>query len=429
MSTRVPGLRSFWAELPTAGRWLLSTVAIQTLGRGLTLPFTVIYLHEVRGFELGLSGTLMAVIAVVALAITMPGGSLTDRYGARRVLLVGTTSMMVGNTVLAFATEPEVAAVAFVLIGINFGVSWPAFNALIASVVTGDLRQRYFGIHFALVNLGIGVGGVVGGVFVDVSRPETFSAIFLADAASMLVPIGLLLGPLRHVHGRADRPADDVAAASPGTYLAILRQPSVAWLTGLTFIAMFVGYGQMEAGFPAFARQVSEVSTRTVGLAFAVNTAVIVSLQFWVLGRISGRRRTRVIMVMGAVWVLAWLLLGATGLAPGGVAATVGVLAFHAVFAFGETMLQPTVPAITNDLAPDHLRGRYNAINAAAFQGGTIFGPVVAGLLLQHHLNGVFVAVMVVGCASIGGMALALERRVTPEVNGVRPPVGTTVPG
>ena len=43
------GLRTFWAALPAEGRWLLSTVAIQTLGRGLTLPFTVIYLHEVRG--------------------------------------------------------------------------------------------------------------------------------------------------------------------------------------------------------------------------------------------------------------------------------------------------------------------------------------------------------------------------------------------
>jgi MFS family permease len=428
MSTRAPGPRAFWAELPTAGRWLLSTVAIQTLGRGLTLPFTIIYLHEVRGFALGLSGTLMAVIAVVALAVTMPGGSLTDRYGARRMLLVGTSSMMVGNTVLAFATDPAVAALAFVLIGINFGVSWPAFNTLIAAVVTGELRQRYFGFHFALVNLGIGVGGVVGGLFVDVTRPETFTAIFLADAASMLVPIGLLLGPLRHVHGRAEQPSEDAATAGPATYLTILRQPSVAWLTALTFLAMFVGYGQMEGGFPAFARQVSEVSTRTVGLAFAVNTAVIVSLQFWTLNRISGHRRTRVMMVMGGVWVTAWLVLGATGLVPGSAAATVGVLAFHATFAFGETMLQPTVPAMTNDLAPDHLRGRYNAINAAAFQGGTIVGPVVAGVLLQHHLGGAFIAVLVVGSAAIALMALALERRVSPEANGVRPPVGTPAP-
>lgn len=417
MSTRAPGAASFWSGLPSEGRWLLSTVAVQTLGRGLTLPFTIIYLHEVRGFGLGLSGVLMAVIAVVALLVTMPGGTLTDRFGARPVLLVGTSAMMVGNAILAFATEPWVAAVAFVLIGINFGVSWPAFNALIAAVVTGEMRQRYFGINFALVNLGIGLGGVVGGFYVDVSRPETFTTIFLADAASMLVPICLLLGPLRHLRGRVDAPDD--ADGSPSTYLAIVRQPSVAWLTGLTFLAMFIGYGQLEAGFPAFAREVSEVSTRTIGIAFAVNTAVIVALQFWVLNRIAGHRRTRVMIVMALVWIAAWAVLGATGLVPGGVAAVVGVLLFHAVFAFGETMLQPTVPAITNDLAPDHLRGRYNAINAAAFQGGAITGPAVAGVLLQHDLAVAYVGLMVAGCLGIVASALALERWITRAVNGL----------
>ena len=43
-STSGHSIREFWGELPPAGRWLLSTVAVQTLGRGLTLPFTVIYL-------------------------------------------------------------------------------------------------------------------------------------------------------------------------------------------------------------------------------------------------------------------------------------------------------------------------------------------------------------------------------------------------
>lgn len=424
MSTRGPGLRQFWAELPTAGRWLLSTIAVQTLGRGLTLPFTVIYLHEVRGFALSTSGVLMAVIAAVALLVTLPGGSLTDRYGARVMILVGTSSMMVGNVVLAYATHPAVAAVAFVLIGINFGIVWPAFNALIASVVTGDLRQRYFGVNFALVNLGIGLGGIIGGFYVDVTRPETFTAIFLADAASMLVPIGLLLGPLRHLHGRAEQPADG-AHDGPATYLAILRQPSVRWLALLTFLAMFVGYGQLEAGFPAFSRQVAEVSTRSIGLAFAVNTGVIVALQFWMLNKITGRRRTRVIVVMGGVWVVAWAVLGSTGLVPGGTLAVLGVFLFMAVFAFGETLLQPTVPAITNDLAPDHLRGRYNAVNASAFQAGTIAGPAVAGVLLQHHLEAGYVGLIVLGCLAIAVIALVLERRISPEVNGVRPSTET----
>ncbi len=252
-------MRSFWGALPTEGRWLLSTVAIQTLGRGLTLPFTIIYLHEVRGFDLALSGGLMSVIAITGLIVTGPGGTLIDRYGARAILLAGLTSMIAGCSLLAFATHPAVAAVALVLIGVNFGVSWPGFNALIASVVDGDLRQQYFGVNFALVNLGIGVGGIIGGFYIDVDRPETFTVIFLVDAASSLIPMALLLGPLRHVRTQADQSdlTDDERAA--GGYREILRRPAVLWITLLTFIAMFIGYGQMEAGFPAFAREVAEV--------------------------------------------------------------------------------------------------------------------------------------------------------------------------
>jgi MFS family permease len=422
-NVQVIGIKGFWSALPTEGRWLLSTVAIQTLGRGLTLPFTIIYLHEVRGFDLGLSGALMSLIAIVGLVVTGPGGTLIDRFGARIVLLTGLAAMIAGCTLLAFATHPAVAAVALVLIGVNFGVSWPGFNALIAAVVEGELRQQYFGVNFALVNLGIGVGGIIGGFYVNVDAPETFTVIFLIDAISCLVPAALLLGPLRHVRTHSE-PSDD--APPTAGYREILRQPAVLWLTLLTFLAMFIGYGQMEAGFPAYARQVAEVSTRVIGFAFAVNTVVIVLLQFAVLRYITGKRRTRVMWVMALVWAGSWLILGAAGLLPGTLIAAIGVLAFMGVFAFGETLLQPTVPAMYNDLASDRNRGRYNAINSAAFQGGAITGPIAAGLLLDQGLPVVYIAIMVVGCLGIGVLAGALERRIPASANGVPEP--TPVP-
>ena len=415
-------MRTFWRALPTEGRWLLSTVAIQTLGRGLTLPFTIIYLHEVRGFDLGLSGALMSLIAITGLIVTGPGGTLIDRYGARAVLLSGLAAMIAGCTLLAFATHPAVAAVALVLIGVNFGVSWPGFNALIATVVQGELRQQYFGINFALVNLGIGVGGIVGGFYIDVDSPETFTTIFLIDAATSLIPVALLLGPLRHVRPQVHASDDGADTATNGGYREILRQPAVIWVTLLTFLAMFIGYGQMEAGFPAYARQVAEVSTRVIGFAFAINTAVIVLLQFTVLKYITGKRRTRVMWVMALVWACAWLILGAAGLLPGTVTAAIGVLAFMGVFAFGETLLQPTIPAVYNDLASDRNRGRYNAINSAAFQGGAITGPIAAGLLLDHDLDAWYIGIMVVGCLGIGLLASGLERRLPANANGITAP-------
>ena len=412
-------MRSVWNELPTPGRWLLSTTAISTLGRGMTLPFTIIYVHEVRGVPLDVAGLLMGLIAVVALVVTGPAGALIDRLGSRVVLVWGNLAQLVGAVVLAFATTVPAFVLAFTLLGISFGVGWPGFNALTSSIVSGPLRTQFFGINFALVNLGIGIGGIVSGFLTDVDRPGTFTAIFLVDAACMLVPIGLLLGPLRHVAGRPDRtPAGEPVETGTG-YLTILRNPAVVWITALTFLSSFVGYGQMEAGFPAFARQVSEVSTRTIGLAFAANTIVIVGMQFLVLRLIDGHRRTRVFLALVGLWAAAWLLLGATGMVAGTLLAAAGVIVFHVLFGLGETMLQPTVPAIVNDLASDLDRGRFNAVSSGAFQMGAITAPIAAGFLLERELGGVFIAVIVAGLGGVAVLALALERRITPQVNGI----------
>ena len=420
-------LRSFWGSLPTPGRWLLSTTAVSTLGRGMTLPFTIIYVHEVRGIPLDVAGLLMSLIGVIALVVTGPVGALIDRLGSRIVLIWGNAAQLVGAVVLAFATTVPAFVLAFTLLGISFGVGWPGFNALTSSIVSGRVRTQFFGINFALVNLGIGIGGIISGFLTDVERPLTFTAIFLADAACILVPITLLLVPLRHTGGppahRARSEPQDLgaSAASEGSsYLTILRNPAVVWITALTFLSSFVGYGQMEAGFPAFAREVSEVSTRTIGFAFAANTAVIVGLQFLVLRVIDGHRRTRVFLGLVAMWAAAWLILGATGLVAGTMAAAAGVILFHIFFGLGETMLQPTVPAIVNDLAKDRDRGRFNAVSSGAFQGGAITAPIVAGLLLERELAGVFIALIITCLGGVALLALALERRITPEVNGIR---------
>jgi MFS family permease len=130
-------------------------------------------------------------------------------------------------------------------------------------------------------------------------------------------------------------------------------------------------------------------------------------------------------MVMSLLWSLAWLLLGASGLVPGTLGATLLVSACTSVFALGETLMQPTIPALVNDLAPDHLRGRYNALSSAAFSLAAIIGPIAAGWLIGHSLGLEYIALLVLGCAAVVPVAAGLERRLPPGVNGVH----TTVEG
>ena len=100
------------------------------------------------------------------------------------------------------------------------------------------------------------------------------------------------------------------------------------------------------------------------------------------------------------------------------------VAACASVFALGETLLQPTIPALVNDLAPDHLRGRYNALSSAAFQLAAIIAPPISGALVGHaprrRLH------RLAGGRLAGGRraarSLRLEPQLPPGVNGVRVP-------
>ena len=432
-----PTLRSFWQDLPREGKYLLSTIIVDFIGNGLVMPFNVVYLHEVRGFELARVGLLLSLPALVALLVVGPIGALIDRIGPRLVVVGSLLIQIAAYITLASATTELRAAIGCILLGFSGGIISPAIQTLIGTIIPSHLRQRYFGVNFTLLNLGIGIGGILGGLFVDVTRPETFVAIYLIDAATFLAPLAIFLGPLRHVP-RPAKPTgqdQDQDGAPPSTgYRALLRDRSLQLVLLIVFVASFVGYGQLNTGLPAFGREVGGISTQALGLAFAANTAVIVVLQLFVLQRIEGRRRTRMLVLMSGIWAVSFLALGATGLVPGTIVAAVLFGLCAAIFGFGETFYQPTLPAMVNDLAPDHLRGRYNAVMSIAWQSASVVGPAVAGILIGHGWNVSYIAMLVVGCVVVAWLALVAERRIPARVNGVRDaedavPEAPVVPG
>jgi MFS family permease len=436
--TSRPPLREFWTDLPREGRLLLAVVAFQFVGTGLVLPFWVVYLHEVRGFRLDTVGLLLALLPAAGFVIVAPGGAWIDRFGPRRTMLASLAIASLGELVMVFAGTVPVAVAGLSLVGASFGLSWPASQSLVASVVPSAIRQRYFGMNFALLNLGIGIGGIVGGFVADVHHTLTFQLMYGVEAASYLPAMVLLLGPLRHVGGPASAsPAADSPGTrsgnSPGTrsgdggatpvgYLAVLRQPAVVPLTVLSFASAFVGYAQLNAGMPAYARAVSEVSTRGLGLAFAANTLVIVALQLVVLRHIEGHRRTRLVVVMAGIWAGSWLLLGASSLVPATVGATLLVAGCASTFALGETLMQPSLPAMVNDMAPDHLRGRYNAVTSVGFQAASVAGPPAAGFLVGHDLGSVWIGSLLVGLLVVVAVSVRwVEPTLTARANGLPP--------
>lgn len=389
---------------PVVRRFLLS-VAVGRFGTGLTLPFTLILLHEVRGIALPTVGLLLTIPGVVGLAAVPVSGALIDRFGPARVLRMALALLAVGSVLLSEAREPGTAVLALLLTGLGLGPSFPAANALLSGLVPRpEQLSRAFGMHFTILNAAIGVGSLVGAVVADVHRAATFTGLFLASAAAVLIQVCLVpSGP--------PRPPHDVEVAAP-SYREVWADRVYRLVLVSTLLTAMTGYAALDSGLPAFGRVVGHVSPSTIALAFTVNTVLIVSLQLPVVRVIAHWRRTRALLLASLVWAFAWALLGA---AP----ATWSVLVFSALFGLGEVFQSPVLQPLINALAPEHLRGRYNALFGMMFSVAFIVSPALSGLLIGNGLGRWWIGGLVVGSLASAGLTWRIRGLLTDAQDGL----------
>src|SRR5262249_54355018 len=113
--------------------WLVEIgILLNMLGYGAVLPFEIIYLHEGRGFSLGLAGLAAGALPGVATAGAPLAGPLIDRFGARTVTAIAGLALAAGYAGLAFAHTPAAAIAAAALAGAGNGALNPSQSALLA---------------------------------------------------------------------------------------------------------------------------------------------------------------------------------------------------------------------------------------------------------------------------------------------------------
>ena len=84
--------------------------------------------------------------------------------------------------------------------------------------------------------------------------------------------------------------------------------------------------------------------------------------------------------------------------------------------------MQPTIPALVNDLAPDHLRGRYNALSSGGVPAGRDRRAADRRLADRPRPRVASTSrCWSSGCAAVIWVALVLERRLPEGTNGVAP--------
>jgi MFS family permease len=406
-------LRSLDPSLPRDVYVLQAGSLLNAFGSGVVLPFLIIYLHNVRGIPLGLAGLAAATQSCAALVSGFVAGSLSDRVGPKRVL-VGALCVMT----IAFALMPtiRVAWQAFALYlvwGAGSGSFWPAQSALLAALTPPRRRSGAYAISRLTMNLGVAFGGVVAGLIASVAHPFSFTILFGINCATFVAYIAVL------VRLRTPAPHPE---RSRGSWAAVLSDRTFVSFSILNAIFMAAALALMVELLPAFAKNVSHVNEREIGVIFALESVGIVLFQLPIAKRAQGRRRMPGLALMGVLFAAALLAVWAGGTWLTATAAAAVFAGASLLFAFGEGLHGVIHAPLSADLAPPALVGRYLALASLSWQAGWIVGPAAGGFVLQHRPLALWPAAAAV-CLAGSMWALVLERRLPEHVR--RTPPGT----
>ncbi|MEB8341284.1 MFS transporter [Streptomyces endophyticus] len=386
--------------------------ALSAFGIGFTVPFLYVYVAEVRGLGASAAGIVLAAFAMAALVVLPFTGRAIDRRGPLPVLVAASLVASVGAVGLGFATYEPAAIVAAAVLGAGTAVLQPALATMIVWCSSPETRTRSFATQFFLQNLGLGIGGLIGGQIVDETRPDSFLLLFSIEAVMFLVLAGIVLTvrmPQAPALGDAVPKGE-----SKGGMRALLGNRAMVQLCVLGFVLFFACYGQFESGLSAYGVEAAGISASTLGIALAANTAMIVVAQFAVLKLVERRKRSRVIAAVGLIWTVAWLFAGYAGVGHGSQAmATAAFISTYALFGLGESMLSPTVAPLVADLAPAGMVGSYNSAFALVKQLALAVGPAVGGPM-GAALHGPYIVTFVLFSLAITVLALRLGKRLTP---------------
>ncbi|MET9516451.1 MFS transporter [Streptomyces sp. NPDC002994] len=388
--------------------------ALSAFGIGFTVPYLYVYVAQVRDLGASTAGVVLAVFAVAALVVLPFTGRVIDRRGPLPVLVGGAVSASAGALCMGLASSVPTVLLAAALLGAGTAVVQPALATMIVWCSTPATRTRAFAMQFFLANLGLGIGGLIGGQLVDESRPDSFLLLFSIEAVMFLVlaGIGASVRLPRAAVIPGAMPQDD-AAAKGGGLRALLKHRAMVQLCGLGFVLFFACYGQFESGLAAYGTEAAGIEPSTLGIALAANTAVIVIAQFVVLRLVERRRRSRVIALVGLIWAVAWVVAGYAGLGHGSqTMATAAFISTYALFGLGEAMLSPTVAPLVADLAPESMIGQYNSAFALVKQLALAVGPAVGGPM-GASLHAPYILTFIVFSLGISVLALRLGKQLT----------------
>ncbi|MEU5914160.1 MFS transporter [Micromonospora sp. NPDC047527] len=383
---------------PGPARTLTLGTLVKTVGRGLWLVASALFLTRSVGLSPTQVGVGLTISALVGVLASAPSGYLADRIGPRGAQvggLIAAGTLTAGLiTVRSFAAFLVVGAATALADAIERG----ARGALIAGAIPADQRVHTRAYLRATTNVGISVGAVLGGFAIAADTRTGYVALILTAAAASL---GAALVFLRLPT------VAPVAAPTQGPRLIALRdRPFLAFtlLDGL----MSMHFSLLTIALPLWIAGHTRAPAWMISGLTLVNTLLVVLLQVRAArSAVTLPGAARASRRAGVAIALACVLFAASGTLPT-VAAVALLCCGSLAHVIGELWHSAAGWGISFGLAPADAQGQYQGAYGMGYELGKMLAPVVVTSLALGW--------GVPGWLLLGGLFLLLGALVPPVV-------------
>lgn len=376
--------RPFW--------YLLAGAFVNRLGY-MVEPFLALYLAGARELSPSTVGVVVACFGAGSLASQPLGGYLADRVGRRATLIAGMVGTAVSFMLLAAMRDLVWIGVAAAVSGLAIDMYRPAVSAMIADLVPPADRPRAFALLYWVINLGVAAAGVTGGYL----AARSYWLLFVLDALTCLAFAAVIARKVPET-----RP---MRVAGKGTgFGPALRDRLLLGLTASTLLGALV-HMQSFITLP-LAVNADGLGPAAYGIIYAVNPVVVIVSQILVLRIIDRIPGVRILVLSPVVMGVGF-----------GLTAFADSIPFYAftviVWTLGEVGFYAVAPALTADLAPADLRGRYSAVVGMAWGGSALLGPLIGTQLFEHYGQSVLWGSCLLAGALSGAMVAIMAPALT----------------
>lgn len=376
--------RASRAKLPRSLWILFAGIFVNRFGSFVTV-FLILYMIS-RGYTLTQAGVAVSAYGIGSIAASAFGGYFADRLGRRNTIIFSMFSSAATMLLLSQASTLLLIILLVGLAGLTTELYRPAASALIADLVPSGQRVRAYALSRFCINLGFAAGPAVAGFLAS----RSFLLIFVGDALTSVI-FGLLalfaLPTGMHSYVKQD-------PTQSGLFPALRSDHRFLLFLLASLMITFV-YFQSQS---TFALQVHTLglSNTFYGMLISLNGLLVVFLEL-PISTLTQR------LPMGPVIATGFLLIG-LGFGLIAFASTFPLLTLTVgIWTLGEMIHSPVSTAYVANLAPPHLRGRYQGTWGMIWSGGLILGPLLGTLIFSWSTQGLWLI-----CGGLGMVSALL---------------------